>query len=151
MSNAVTLHATAVAINGSAILIRGKPGSGKSALALELMECPGNGLGAAPLRAELVADDQTLVSKEKGQLWCSCPPTLAGLLEVRGVGILAVKATGPVPLALVVDLLPPGESSRLPGDEEKEALLLGLAVPRLAFPSGAGALASRLRTAISRL
>lgn len=112
----VTLHATSVSVAGRAALIRGASGSGKSALALQLIA----------LGAELVADDRTCVSREEGLLMLSAPDAIRGLIEARGVGILNAPAAGPTPAALVVDMDAPA-APRLPPDEQ--ASLLGLSLP----------------------
>ncbi|WP_370400126.1 HPr kinase/phosphorylase [Sulfitobacter sp. JB4-11] len=98
-----TLHATTVAQGGRAILILGPSGSGKSALALELIS-----RGAA-----LVSDDRTVVSVQDGQVIASAPPTIEGMIEARGIGILKLPCADPTPVALVVDLAQ-SETQRLP-------------------------------------
>ncbi|TNF62997.1 MAG: serine kinase [Rhodobacteraceae bacterium] len=100
---AVVLHASAVAWAGRGLLILGPSGAGKSALALQLMAW-----GAA-----LVADDRTEVSRQDGRLWAKAPPAIAGMIEARGVGLLAADPAGPVPLSLAVDLSAT-ETERLP-------------------------------------
>lgn len=145
------MHATAVAIAGEAILLRGAPGSGKSSLALELIEAPGSGLGDRPLQASLIADDQTELTIENGRIWCAAPRILAGLLEVRGLGLLRIPVSGPAPLKLVIDLVAPDAAPRLPEAGEVTAAILGLSVPRLALASDGAALASRVRAAFLRI
>lgn len=87
-----TVHATAVAIGGRAVLIQGRSGTGKSDLALRLID-----RGAA-----LVSDDQTMVVRRDGALIASAPATIAGRMEVRGLGILEMAHVAEVPVALVV-------------------------------------------------
>jgi HPr kinase/phosphorylase len=147
----LTLHATAVAIAGEAVLIRGEPGSGKSTLALQLVEMPGTGLGEKLLQAGLIADDQTVLTAGQGRLWCSAPLALAGLLEVRGLGIVKVPVSGPAPLRMVVDLEAANAAPRLPESNNQATSLLGLPVPRIILNKDGEALASRLRTAFLRL
>ncbi len=99
------VHGSAVCLSGRAALIVGPSGSGKSALALALMS----------MGAGLIADDRTIVTEDaRGTPIASCPPTIAGRIEVRGVGIFRVPPAAPAPLVLVVDL---GcrPRSRLPG------------------------------------
>lgn len=91
---ALTLHATTVAVDGRAAVIRGASGAGKSALALQLMA-----MGGA-----LVSDDRTLVWRDGARLLADAPPTIRGEIEARGVGILSVPAAGPQPVKLLVDL-----------------------------------------------
>lgn len=98
---------TCVAIEGHGVLLRGPSGAGKSDLALRLIE----------EGAVLVADDQTALDQKGGELRASAPPTIAGLLEVRGLGVLRVPATPSAPLACVVTLIAPRDMIRLPDDE----------------------------------
>ena len=73
-----THHASTVAVDGRAVLITGPSGSGKSDLALRLLD---RGF-------TLVSDDQTIVRREGNKLIASAPPNIAGKLEIRGVGIV---------------------------------------------------------------
>ena len=88
------LHAGAVAYEGRAVLIFGPSGSGKSALALQLMA-----LGCA-----LVSDDYTLVSAQGDILWAEAPDTLRNRIEARGIGILAADAVRKARVVLAIDL-----------------------------------------------
>jgi HPr kinase/phosphorylase len=90
----VLQHASCVAINGRALLIKGPSGSGKSGLALQLM-----GFGA-----RLVADDQTLLQRDGDRIVASCPTSLFGLIEARGMGILRTESAVDAEVVLVVDL-----------------------------------------------
>jgi len=147
----VTVHATAVSISGEAVLIRGEPGAGKSTLALELIEMPGSGLADAMLHARLISDDQTDLTTDGGRIWCSAPPALAGLLEVRGLGIVKVPAAGPTALKLIVDLVPGHEAPRLPEPNDQTTVLLGTPIPLIRLNKDGKALPSRVRTAFLRL
>lgn len=113
-----TLHASTVAVDGRAVLITGASGSGKSALALQLMA---HG-------AQLVADDRTLVECDGESIVASCPAAISGLIEARGAGILNAEPSGPVPVALVVDL-DHVAVARLPAARTFD--ILGRAVPCL--------------------
>ena len=92
-------QATCVAINGRAVLIEGPPGSGKSSLALTLID----------RGAVLVGDDGVTLEPRGGRLYASPPPNIAGLLEVRNLGLLEFPTVGDVPVALVVRLDPTAE------------------------------------------
>ena len=88
------VHASCVAAGSRGILLLGLSGQGKSDLALRLID----------RGARLVADDRCDIWFDRGQLWCRPPATLAGKLEVRGIGIVEQPWTAPVPLALAVRL-----------------------------------------------
>ena len=95
MTDAVeTIHATCVAIGGRGVLIVGRSGAGKSDLALRLID----------RGAVLIADDRALVVREGGALIAKAPATMAGRIEVRGLGIVPVPHVSDVPVALVVRL-----------------------------------------------
>ncbi len=98
-----TVHATSVAIKGRAVLLMGRPGAGKSTLALTLIA----------LGAVLVADDQTILNSHDGKLLASCPPPLRGLIEARGVGILNAASLDQAEVTLCADL-DHEETARLP-------------------------------------
>ncbi|MGR3496562.1 HPr kinase/phosphorylase [Citreimonas sp.] len=110
-----TLHASAVALNGRGLLIRGASGSGKSGLALQLMA----------LGASLVSDDRTVVSRAGAQVRLNAPDTIRGRIEARGVGILNADAVRDATLVAVVDLDTP-EAERLPPHRVTD--ILGVAV-----------------------
>lgn len=115
------LHATAIALNGAGVLLRGPSGSGKSDLALRLIE------GGA----ELIADDRVEITNADDELHLSAPVTIRGLIEIRGLGIVNIGATQDIPLRLIVELIPqnkPGEKiERMP--EVKEEVIAGIAIP----------------------
>lgn len=114
----LTLHATTVALGARGLLICGASGTGKSALALNLMA----------LGAGLVADDRTILTRAGDQVIATCPPAIRGLVEARGIGILRATPTHPVPLAAVVDM-DAAETDRLPKD--RRVMLLGMSFPLL--------------------
>jgi HPr kinase/phosphorylase len=130
------VHATTVEIAGQGVLIRGPSGAGKSDLALRLID------GGAVL----VADDQTQLSLQGGRVVARAPDTIAGLLEIRGLGIVSVPHRPWAPLALVVDLVEEGGVDRLP--EPSLAHLLGLAVPRMDLAPFQASAAAKVRLAI---
>ena len=89
-----TMHASCVAWGDAAVLIKGAAGTGKSALALELMA----------YGCVLVADDQVLLTCDTGSITASPPPTIAGLIEARGFGILTAGYKPNAKVTCVVDL-----------------------------------------------
>ena len=135
MIDTLLVHATAIAIEGDAILLRGPPGAGKSDLALRLIE------GGA----RLVADDQVLLRRADNHVLTRAPDAIAGLIEVRGVGIVRVDSLDEAPLALVVDLVPPGQVERIP--DKRFEVVLGLAIPLIALAPFEASAAAKLRLA----
>ena len=127
MSETLLQHATAVAIDGEAVLLRGPSGAGKSDLALRLID----------RGARLVADDQTLLRRVGDRVIAAAPPTIAGLIEIRGIGIVAVDAADAVPLFLIADLIVLGVVERMP--ERTCETVLGVPVPLIGLAE-AGAL-----------
>jgi serine kinase of HPr protein (carbohydrate metabolism regulator) len=113
------VHASCVAIGGRGVLIAGASGSGKSDLALRLID----------RGARLVSDDYSLVRESGGRLVASAPGTIAGKLEIRGVGIVDLEPLDAVPLALHVDL--DARPDRLP--EPGRVELAGLDLPSVAL------------------
>ncbi len=107
-----TVHASTVAIDGHAVLIAGRPGSGKSDLALRLID----------RGAVLVSDDYTILTRSGDGLVASAPETIRGRMEVRGVGLVEMPFESGVPVALIVtvdDTVPrmpsPNQSRTLAG------------------------------------
>jgi serine kinase of HPr protein (carbohydrate metabolism regulator) len=115
------LHASCVAIDGRGVLLTGVPGSGKSDLALRLID----------RGATLVADDGVAVMARDGRLHARCGPNIEGQLEVRGVGILAFPALDEVPLALVIALDQPVQ--RMPDELLPVRVIEGLTLPLIAL------------------
>ncbi|MCH7540873.1 MAG: HPr kinase/phosphatase C-terminal domain-containing protein [Proteobacteria bacterium] len=131
----IRVHATSVELAGTAVLLRGPSGSGKSDLALRLID------GGA----RLVADDYTEIELRDGRLVASVPAATAGLLEVRGLGIVQVPNVAEAWLRLVVDLVPPDEVERLP--EKAHMAYLGVELPLLALAPFESATPAKLRLA----
>jgi serine kinase of HPr protein (carbohydrate metabolism regulator) len=117
------IHATCVAIGDDAVLLCGPSGSGKSDLALRLID------GGA----RLVADDRVILTRqESGMLIASAPRELRDLLEVRGIGILRLDALASTKVRLVVDLVSPGDVERQPADCQADFLGVRRPLRRLA-------------------
>lgn len=136
---AVQVHGTSVEVDGIAVLLRGTPGSGKSDVALRLIDDGG----------KLVADDRTELRREDRLLIASSPAPIIGLLEVRGVGVMTVASVDRSPLGLVVDLVAEEDVERLP--EAEFCSFLGLAVRRLRLPAFAASTPAKVRLAVAAL
>jgi HPr kinase/phosphorylase len=123
---AVTVHASAVLVGARAVLIRGPSGVGKSRLALELIEAA---RGGALRFARLVGDDRVHLEAAGGRLLVRPAEVLAGLIELRGVGILRRDYEACAVAGLVVDLAA-ADAERLP--EKTEIAVAGVRLARLA-------------------
>jgi HPr kinase/phosphorylase len=145
----ITLHGTCISVGRLGVLIVGPPGSGKSSLALRLMDGPGYGISADLIRSELVSDDQVIVRQMKGGLVASAPPVLAGKFEIRGLGIVAVATTPEASLALVVSLKPHTEIERMPAPQTRE--ILGIAIPLVEIDANSASAPARLRASLNGL
>lgn len=128
-------QAGCVSIGGRGILIEGQPGSGKTSLALELLD----------RGAQLVGDDGVRLAVRGGQLWASPPHNIAGKLEIRNVGIVDLPSVdAPVSLRLVLaDDAPRFIESAGTTD------LQGLQIPTLHFDPRGAAAAIRAEFALS--
>ena len=135
-AGSTTIHASAVLVGTRAVLIRGPSASGKSRLALELLEA---GRIGAVLFARLVADDRVHLETAGGRLLARPAAALAGLIEVRGVGLLRVAHEPSAVVGFVVDLAA-ADATRLPEPDKRKADIDGILVPRLAVAPGAAAL-----------
>ena len=136
--SAETLHASTVASAGRAVLITGPSGSGKSDLALRLLD---RGF-------TLVSDDQTIVRRQGDRLLATSPSTIAGKLEIRGIGIVEVESLSDVPVALIVELT--SDIQRLP-DDSRERPILGVSVPLISIDAMTASAASKVALALDRM
>ena len=128
---------SAVAIDGVALAIEGPAGSGKSSLALAMID----------RGATLIGDDGVSLKKSDTALIASPPPNIEGLIELRGVGLFEMPLALPCPLALILSLGIGGE--RLP-DAVSYRELLGIDVPYLPFYPGSIAPALRAEMALAK-
>ena len=136
--SAETLHASAIAKDGRAVLITGPSGSGKSDLSLRLLD---RGF-------TLVSDDQTVLRKDGDRLIASAPPTIAGKLEIRGIGIVDMERTDNVPVALIVELT--GDIQRLP-DDSRQRPILGVMLPLVTIDAMTASAPSKVAVALDRM
>ena len=135
----IRVHGTSVALEGSGILLRGPSGSGKSDLALRLIDGGGH----------LVADDQTELHASGSEVVMRAPAVIAGQIEVRGIGILPVASVPSAPLRLVVDLVAADQVERMP--EPSFCELAGRRFPRLALAPFEASTAAKIRLALKTL
>ncbi|MEH6391750.1 MAG: HPr kinase/phosphatase C-terminal domain-containing protein [Sulfitobacter sp.] len=117
------VHATSIAVDGRGVLILGASGQGKSSLALQLIS----------LGAVLVADDRTDLVEKNGVLHASAPKPIEGMIEARGIGLLALPYIRDIPIYLIVDL-DNDETDRLPKPYYKT--LLDVRIPSLRRVNG---------------
>lgn len=117
-SGLLNYHATCVSVDGNGLLVLGASGTGKSALALQLMA----------LGAELVSDDRTCLRQENNQVVARAPAAIKGLIEARGIGILNAHVEKQAKLVLVVDL-DQIEQERLPSVSHHS--ICGIVLPLL--------------------
>jgi len=135
-------RAGAVAIGGRALLIEGPPGSGKSSLALALID---RGAG-------LIGDDAVTLTRAGDMLIASPPPHIAGLIELRGIGIVRMPIARPAPVALVLEMGGTPDMpmlDRLPEPPLPRRAIGGVAIPVLRFEPGTIAPAQRAEWALA--
>ena len=125
MQQSEQTHGTAVAFDGRGCLITGAPGRGKSTLALEMIA----------LGADLVADDRVDLVRIGTEILMSAPPSIAGLIEARGAGLIRMPHRDRIRLTLIADLDNPA-SERLPAGATR--VLLGLPLPTIALHGRVG-------------
>jgi len=142
----MTIHATAVVIGETGVLIRGPSGTGKTALAFALIDASRrDGLFAA-----FVADDRVRIESAGGRLIGRVPPTIAGLAERRGRGIEKVAFVPAAVIRLVVDLVPDNGFERMPAEDGRSVDIHGIRLVRLAVPSATTAVSVPLILAVWR-
>ena len=146
MTPPATIHASAVLAGAQAILIRGPAGSGKSRLALNLIQSASNG---KLIFARLVADDRVHIEAAHDRLIARPPAALAGLLEVRGLGIQRLPYEPMAVVSLVVDL-DVASPMRIPNASTAHAVLAGVTIRRLAVAPGCDPIPTVLVAVTSR-
>ena len=141
----LSLHATIVAIGEAGVLVRGGSGAGKSRLARALIA---EGV-ARGLFARLVADDRVWLSVAAGRIIARAPPQIAGLIEERGTGLLAVAHEGAANVRCIVDLdivdTPDGRPPRLPEAGDEADAIEGVSIPRIRLARDVGPMEGALR------
>ncbi len=126
MGHPVTIHASALIYEGRGVLVRGATGAGKSRLVFDLVEdASAHGHDAA-----LIADDRVTIEAHHGRLVARTPATIAGKIEVRGIGIVDLAHEPAGVVALVVDIeevQPP----RMPEEDARFTVIAGVRLPAI--------------------
>lgn len=135
----IRVHGTAIALGSEGILLRGPSGAGKSDFALRLID----------QGARLVADDQTELRREGDDITMSAPATIAGQMEVRGLGIVSLPSVASARLRLVVDLMSSAEIERMP--PPRASHFLGCTIPAIALAPFEASAPAKLRLALRGL
>ena len=138
---AETLHGTAVLADVNGLLIRGPSGSGKSRLAMALVD----------RGARLVADDRVHIAARSGRVIASTPARIAGLIELRGRGLIAAPHERSCVLRLVVDIVSDDALERMPHDGQFTAVLLGVSILRQPVGADSDHALSLVEAALARL
>ena len=128
MSERHNVHATGLVLGSTGLLLRGPSGSGKSLLTLSLIDA----WEARGKRAVLVSDDRIDLERTGKGLVMHAPPAIAGLVELRGRGIVSRPYRSRAALHLVVDFVPALE--RMVEEEDLTTELLGVSLPRCPVP-----------------
>lgn len=136
MTTGEQIHATCVSIENQGVIIRGASGSGKSDLALRLIDQGG----------DLVADDRVDLINEDGQLFAMSPEEIAGLLEVRGIGVIRQDFVEKIAVCLIVDLVDSQDVPRLP--ETKTTEVLGFVVHHVRLNAFSASTPAKIRLAL---
>jgi HPr kinase/phosphorylase len=144
-----TVHASAVLVGDRAVLIRGPSGAGKSRLAFDLILA--GRAGQIP-SCMLVGDDRLILESRGGQLVIRPAPELAGLIEIRGLGIRCCDFVPEAVVGLVVDLSA-ADAERLPAPQALQIQIDGILLPRIpagiGYPAAPLVIAALTMTAIS--
>jgi HPr kinase/phosphorylase len=134
--NGPTIHASAVLVDDRAVLIRGPSGSGKSRLVFDIILA---GQARQLPEAMLVGDDRVHLDVRDGRLWVRPAPELAGLLEIRGLGIRRLDCATAGVVGLVVDL-DSADAARMPASKALQTTVNGVELPRIPVGKGICAL-----------
>ncbi|MCL2714701.1 MAG: serine kinase [Alphaproteobacteria bacterium] len=122
-----SVHASAVQVGSLAVLIRGPSGSGKSQLAFNLVLAGRSGVIAPTF---LISDDRVRLGRSGDGIEVAAVESIAGRIEIRGLGIRRCAHVGAGKLGLVVDLAAP-DGARMPSAAALKVRILGVTVPRI--------------------
>lgn len=143
------MHGTCISVVNRAVLLRGEPGSGKSDLALRVI----TEFSPGPDKRDvcLVSDDQVRLTLQDGTVLAGPPDTIAGKMEVRGIGIVEMPYVDDVPLLLIADLVPAKDVPRLPPVPLPREEILGVHIPVLKLAPYESSAAAKLKLALDSL
>jgi serine kinase of HPr protein (carbohydrate metabolism regulator) len=119
------IHGTAIVVGGTGLLFLGPSGAGKTSLAF-LCLAAAKPLG---LSAALVADDRVLISARDHHVSAECPPSIAGLMEIRGTGIVRMPHVSHAQMHCAILPVDPLTAERLPEENERIELLENVSLP----------------------
>lgn len=128
---ATNIHATAIVIGKTGLLFLGPSGSGKSALAFSCL-ATAQPLG---LNAMLIADDRVLIAKREGSIIAECPPSIAGLIEIRYTGIVRVPYVSKAEIHFAIRPVDPATAERLPPEDERIDITDSIRLPLIRLPA----------------
>ncbi len=109
------VHGTAIVVGGRGLIFIGPSGIGKSMMAFACLAIARR----AKAFSALIADDQVFLSQQDGRIFATCPPSITGLMELRGSGIVRMDHVSPAPLDLAVQLVSAPGTERLPPEDER--------------------------------
>ena len=145
------VHGCCLSIGTAGVLLLGKPGSGKSDLALRLIDQPGSGISGEQKIARLVADDQVTIHLVEGRLVGSPPAVIAGRMEIRGLGLVNLPNAAEAVLTLAVRLSARETIERLPEMEQSRFEILGASLPMILVDANSASAPARIRAAVDLL
>lgn len=122
---ATNIHATAIVIGKTGLLFLGPSGSGKSSLAFSCLAAA-KPLGLA---ASLIADDRVLISEQDGSVIAECPPSIAGLMEIRYTGIVRMPYVSRGEMHFAVRPVDPATAERMPPEDERIDITVSARLP----------------------
>lgn len=129
-------------------MLLGPSGSGKSDLAVRLIDDPGYGIDGEQMIAVLIGDDQVMLTHQSGALSVSPATALAGLLEIRGVGIVTCPYLAQASLRLVVKLMPQASIERLPEPSGTDFKAFGITVAAIEVDASQPSAPARVRSGL---
>jgi serine kinase of HPr protein (carbohydrate metabolism regulator) len=149
MTKIEIIHATCLALDDIGVLLLGPSGSGKSDLALRMIDRAGHGLGTGMVETRLVADDRVALRRSgDNKLVGTAPEPLAGRLEVRGLGIVTVPYRDEIEISLAVELVQSDQVERLPDVSEKHVNIAGCMLPVFKLAPFEPSAPAKLRAAV---